>query len=167
MPVAYIFPILIENTTSILTMDEDLHVFIPNELNLDKSIGHFINLYSLRSRTNREYWLLDVSYWSSVNDAINDLEDLQLDLDDDLFLYFSTKRTNNAGEKNNHELFSIWEFYEIHPTLPRKILQYGNWSSVEGLALTKVNKWVRRRNLEVHGAKMNVFFLKKGSRIIH
>ena len=78
-------------------MDEDLHVFIPNDFNFKKSIGDFINIYSLRTRTNQEHWLLDVSYWPSVNDAINDLEDLKLDLDDDLFLFSSTK-TTNTGE---------------------------------------------------------------------
>ena len=87
---------MIENATSILTMDDDLHVFIPNDLSFIKSIGNFIKMYSLRTRIDREYWLLDVSYWPSVNDAINDLEELKLDLDDDLFLYSSNKRMNTS-----------------------------------------------------------------------
>ena len=55
----------------------------------------------------------------------------------------------DPGEGESHELYSIWEFYEIHETLPRKILNYGKWSSVKGLTLPKENKWIRRRNLEV------------------
>ena len=67
-----------------------------------------------------------------------DLKDLQLDLDDDLFLY-----------SPSNEYWSIWEFYEIHETRPKKILYYGNWHLKEGLSITNEDKWVRRKNLEV------------------
>ena len=78
--VAYIFPDLEANISSILTTDEDLHVFIPNDSNLDISIDRFIQLYSLRTRTNREFWLFDASYWSSISDTVNILKDLPIDL---------------------------------------------------------------------------------------
>ena len=42
----------------------------------------------------------------------------------------------------------IWEFYEIHPSRPRKLKEYGKWNS-NGLVLAKETKWIRRRNLEV------------------
>ena len=81
-------------------------------------------MYS-RKNSNDEYWLLDVSNWSSVNNAIKRLQNLKLDLDDDLYLYFSTENALNVIDKKQ---FMIWEYYEIHYSRPRKILQYGNWS---------------------------------------
>ena len=66
-------------------------------------------------------------------------------LDDDLFLYHSgTPKSNGFMES-----LKIWEFYEIHPSMPRKIIPYGNWTVNEGLKLSKDDKWIRRRNLEV------------------
>jgi hypothetical protein len=76
-------------------IDEDLQVFIPSKKMIDESIKEFIEMYSLRTRTNREYWLIDIGYCTanvddrtSFYDRIrNDLRDLQLDLDDDLFFF--------------------------------------------------------------------------------
>ena len=121
------------------TIDENLKIYIPDETNLEKSLEQFVQLYSTRSRADREYWLLDVSSWQSVNDVTEELRDLPLDLDDDLFL-FSKLKDGSA--------ISIWEFYEIHPSIPRKLLEYGQWTS-GGLSLNKEKKWNRRRDLEV------------------
>ena len=76
-------------------IDEDLHVFIPNTEKIDESLKQFVEIYSLRTRKNREYWLIDIGYWTanveditSFYDRIrNDLRDLQLDLDDDLYFF--------------------------------------------------------------------------------
>ena len=121
------------------TIDENLKIYIPDESNLEKSLEQFVQLYSTRSRADREYWLLDVSSWQSVNDVTEELRDLPLDLDDDLFL-FSKLKDGSA--------ISIWEFYEILPSIPRKLLEYGQWTS-GGLSLNKEKKWNRRRDLEV------------------
>ena len=81
-------------------IDEDLHVFIPNAEMIDLSIKQFIDMYSLRTKKSREYWLLDIGYWT-VNDEdrgnfhkriTHDLRNLQLDLDDDLY-FFEGKTT--------------------------------------------------------------------------
>ena len=80
VPLTYIFPALIANISWILRRNEDLHVFIPNEFDLDKSLDQFHHMYSLRTRTNQEFWLLDVSYWLSINDTVNVLQDLPIDL---------------------------------------------------------------------------------------
>ena len=66
-------------------------------------------------------------------------------LDDDLYLYSSNEKINN-GIKGTTK---IWEFYEIHPSITRKILPYGSWEPIEGLKLSKDDKWIRRKNLEV------------------
>ena len=76
-------------------IDEDLQVFIPNTKMIEESIKELVEMYSLRKRNNREYWLIDIGYWTanvddrtSFYDRIrNDLRDLQLDLDDDLFFF--------------------------------------------------------------------------------
>ena len=103
----------------------ELNVYIPDDANLNISIGNFINLYSSRKNSNEEFWLLDVTYWSSINNIIEPLQHLKLDLDDDLYLYFPTENALNIIDKKQ---FSIWEYYEIHYSRPRKILPYGNWS---------------------------------------
>ena len=98
MPVAYIFPALVANVSWILTTNEDLHVFIPNDSNLDKSLDQFRHMYSLRTRANREFWLLDVSYWLSINDTVDDLQDLPIDLGSIHKLHYSMWRRGKQGE---------------------------------------------------------------------
>ena len=76
-------------------MDEDLHVFIPNAKMIQESVKQFMEMYSLRTKKSREYWLLDIGYWTAK--AVNktniyerirqDLKHLQLDLDDDLYFF--------------------------------------------------------------------------------
>ena len=80
IPVAYIFPSLIANISRVLRRNEDLHVFIPNDFDLDKSLDQFYHMYSLRTRANQEFWLLDVSYWLSINESVNVLQALPIDL---------------------------------------------------------------------------------------
>ena len=74
-------------------MDEDLHIFIPNANMIEESVKQFIEMYSLRAKKSSEYWLLDIGYWTAKDrdnfrETIrNDLRDLQLDLDDDLYFF--------------------------------------------------------------------------------
>ena len=137
------------NITSLSIHNEDLHVFILDDFNLDHSIDHFVHLYSLRQQSNHEFWLLDVSNFKNKSKIIEYLQTLQLDLDDNLFLY------NASSIKNLNEI-SIWEFYEIHSSLPRKLNFYGNWNNNDGLNVSREIKWSRRKNLEVS----NLEFLK-------
>ena len=130
------------NITSLSIHNEDLHVFILDDFNLDHSIDHFVHLYSLRQQSNHEFWLLDVSNFKNKSKIIEYLQTLQLDLDDNLFLY------NASSTKNLNEI-SIWEFYEIHALHPRKLKWYGNWNSINGIDVTKEEKWSRRKNFEV------------------
>jgi hypothetical protein len=76
-------------------VEEDLQVFIPNTDMIEESIKEFVEMYSLRRRTSREYWLLDIGYWTAnVEDRTSfykeiryDLRNLDLDLDDDLYFF--------------------------------------------------------------------------------
>ena len=135
---------MVTNISSVPILNDDLHVFIPDETDLVQSFKLFIRLYSLRKQWNYEYWLLDVSNLISINNHINYLKNLKLDLDDNLFLYSISHQGNS-----DDTLISIWEFYEIHSTLPRKLNSYGTWNSINGLNVTSDDKWKRRHNLEV------------------
>ena len=74
--------------------DEDLHVFNVDQGHVKQSIKTFIDLYSLRTRKSREFWLVDISSLTDanfpksqlMNQIKSDFRDLSLDLDDDLYL---------------------------------------------------------------------------------
>jgi hypothetical protein len=73
-------------------IDEDLHIFIPNAEMIEVSIKQFIEMYSLRTKKSREYWLLDIGHWTANSNDFykrikHDLRHLQLDLDDDLYFF--------------------------------------------------------------------------------
>ena len=136
---------MLTNLTSIPLLDEDLHVFIPNDSELEFSLDIFFHIYSLRKRWIHEYWLLDVSNISSIDTIEEYLSKAQLDMDDNLFLY---SYSSINLDKQFIEV-SIWEFYEIHSSHPRKLKWYGNWNSINGIDVTKEEKWSRRKNFEV------------------
>ena len=62
-------------------------------------------------------------------------------MDDDLYLY----KLNSE-----YDIWSIdlWEHYEIHQEIPRKLLSYGHWTPNQGLDLVSEMKWMRRKNLQ-------------------
>ena len=136
---------MVTNLTYIPLLDEDLHVFIPNDSELELSLDIFFHIYSLRKRWIHEYWLLDVSDISSIDKIKEYLPKLQLDMDDDLFIY----RYSSINLDKQFIEVSIWEFYEIHALHPRKLKWYGNWNSINGIDVTKEEKWSRRKNFEV------------------
>ena len=78
--------------------DESLNVFILNdktEEEMTESLQLFVEIYSSRKRTDREFWLLDTTHLQADkgNEGIFDeLKELKLDLDDDLYLF------NNGAE---------------------------------------------------------------------
>ena len=107
---------------------KDLHVFVPDDRNLNKSLDHFIDLYySVRTRKNHEFWLLDISSLGSANDVSeNQLKNLSnLDLNDDLYLF----------QTIDDEDLMIWELYDIQATLPRVLQIYVTWDFLLGCLL--------------------------------
>ena len=110
---------------------------------LKDSLNRFTKLFSMRQKTDREFWLVDITAIMNSNGMqgiLDALKDLKLDLDDDLYLY---------SFENDYPMMKIFEFYEIHFQVPKQILPFGSWSEVEGLKLPDEGKWVRRRNLQV------------------
>ena len=135
----------IGNTTA-EKQNEGLKLFILNDnsiTTMKESLKLFIQAFSSRTRTDSEFWILDATQLinnKGIQGILDELEDLKLDLDDDLFL---------MKYENNENFLQLFEFYEIHPTVPRQFLPYGNWDSENGLTLPENGKWDRRRNLQV------------------
>ena len=78
-------------------LHEDLHVFVIHENDVAESLNQLNNLYSLRTRKSKEFWLVDVTYRTNkfhkgrfINQISLDFKDLPLDFDDDLYLFSST-----------------------------------------------------------------------------
>ena len=103
---------------------------------MTKFLRHLI--FSQRSKTSKEFWLV---YASNVKTLNNQVNNLNIDLDDDLYIY------EQNSEKNSVQM---WEVYRIHQNIPVKVLHYGNWSDENGMNLENQFKWKRRSNLEVN-----------------
>ena len=126
-------------TKNITPHYEGLHVFVSNKLNWNESIGQFKELFSVRTNASKEYWLLDVPSNKEIEEIVDeDLNDLPLDLDDDLYLFQTFGKS-----------IQIFEFYQIHKTLPKKIKPYGTWNDLTAMQIPTKQKWQRRKDLEV------------------
>ena len=129
--------------TALTVANNEMHFFIPNDADMMNSLELFVRLYSLRKEWYQEHWILDVTGSKSIDDNMRNLENLKLDLDDDLFLLTYSRDYKQYSKLN------IWEYYEIHSSLSRKVTFLGDWNSADGLDMTKIDKWTRRTNLEV------------------
>ena len=72
---------------------EELHVFVPDDKDTKNSIRKFVELYSLRTRKSKEFWLVDIAQLTKnvlkenlIEQIRSDIKNLPLDLDDDLYL---------------------------------------------------------------------------------
>ena len=123
---------------------QDLIVFVPDESDTEGCIKKIIQWFNQRKRTDKQYWLIDITYLSTINEKTNEiLNDLKLDLDDDLFMF--------AYSSTGIELY---EAYKIHENFDATVKQYGFWSFNNGLTSPMYGKWIRRKNMQ--GAKLNV-----------
>ena len=116
---------------------KDLHLFVSDASHQNQNLEMFHDLYSTRTTKSLEYWLLDISMQEpGILDSL--MKDLKtLDLNDDLYLY---EFKDNGIE--------IWEYYEIHSSLPRVLQTYGFWNEVD-LKVFEMSKWIRRRDLHI------------------
>ena len=58
---------------------KELHVFVPDESKLGKSVDLFHALFNQRSYFNLEHWMMDISNWKSMNDFRETFKNLKLD----------------------------------------------------------------------------------------
>ena len=89
------------STTQIITEEQDLHVFILDDQEL--SLEKFMEIYGSRTRSNKEYWLLDVSF---VQNPEEKLENLSLDLGP----IFIKKNTDSLDSDFRLEIFKTCLF---------------------------------------------------------
>ena len=136
--------ILTSTSNATMRNFKDLNVFVPNESDMKGSMGHFFKLYSLRKRTDREFWLLNASAFETPEDAANwYLKDMSnLDLDDDFHLY----------EERGEGQIRIYEYYEISSQSPRILQLYGSWNKEFGLQVQDPVKWSRRSDFKVRNS---------------
>ena len=158
LQISYLIPKSVQNTSQLPFHDESLNVFIVNDESKDlimESKNLLVHLYSMRNRTNHDFWLLDVS--TLVNKDINqmnvesELTELQLDLDDDFYVFHDSTDIGTI---------KLFEIYSIHETLPKIILPYGFWNMNSGLDLINSGKWERRKNLKVIAQSILLYTLK-------
>ncbi len=120
---------------------EDLNVFIPDDID-EQSLNHSIEslkaFLSVRQRSDQSHWLIDISSWTSLDTFMLEFQDLNLDLDDDIFLF-----QENVLEIN------LWEVYRVHKELPLTINDLGLWNR-DYLGPDGDSKWIRRHDL--HGS---------------
>ena len=128
-----------KSNQTVLLHKKDLQLFIVDDANISQSLNHLTKIMKSRTNADKEFWLVDVSGFQTISNAALNLKEIPLDIDDDFFLYI-----------NAENFIQIWEFYQIHPSKPRKLQKYGSWNRLgETMNLTKVEKWSRRNNLEV------------------
>ena len=82
----------------------------------------------------------------SIHNAQTLLSNLNLDLDDDVFIV--------EFDKLDRSTCQIWEIYKISPAEPLIINNVGTWSKNDGLNMTSLQKYERRRNLMVTAYNM-------------
>jgi hypothetical protein len=122
-------------------MDEDLIVFIVDENDVVGSVKMLRKIFNSRLRTSVQVWLIDVRAFETSDNWKLALMGIPFDFNDDVFLFSQDNETN---------IFHIWEVYKIDPNCELIILKHGNWSTSDGLKLTKDNKWRRRQDLQVN-----------------
>ena len=96
--------------------------------------------------------------WESKTTLLKSIEKAHLDFDDDFYMYQMKSKYENI-------FIELWEHYEIHHTIPRKLLHYGNWTiQNDGLKLVTEEKWTRRKDL--HGINFRILSLPIGDLIV-
>ena len=68
-----------KNLSDLVLSGQELHVFVPDNSDMQKSIRLLKDLYNQRSYSNSEHWLIDISFWNSSHDFMKDLKDIKLD----------------------------------------------------------------------------------------
>ena len=141
IPVTFLMSAQYQNLEKLVFKNQDLHVFIPDENGVKRSLETLTSIYNNRSRSREEQWLLDITELENLN---LDLSDMNADVDDDLYLYLNGSRSGFTNSQN----FTIYEAYRLQDNLPLKIVEYGQWNeSSKYLDYDDTEKWVRRRDL--------------------
>jgi hypothetical protein len=123
-------------------MADGLHIFILDEQNVKAGLIVLQNLLSSRTLLSQEIWLIDITALNYINVAIEKMSSFPLDINDDIYFFKYDPTTF-------YSIIDIWEVYKIHPSLDLVVMEYGNWTESGGLSSTNVEKWNRRKDLQV------------------
>ena len=62
-------------------MNQELHLFLIDDQNIDESVTKFNDIFSLRNKTNEDFWLVDISHWNaSTQEVIKAFQKIPLDI---------------------------------------------------------------------------------------
>ena len=129
-----------QSKANVSVADEDLQVFIIDNIDTKKSIQMLMYQIHRRSRSNKEFWLIDLGALGSLDNAELMLSSLRLDLDDDILAFLFTK----------DDMAYLWEIYKLSPEKYLMVKELGTWKRDKGFDLTSLDKWKRRGNLMVY-----------------
>ena len=118
---------------------QDLHIYILDSYNMKQSLTCLESKMKESTRRGKEFWLIDISAFQSIDNASSMLNTLSLDVDDDIFLYMFIE----------NDTASIWEMYKLAPEKDVIIKNFGSWTKEIGLRFTRLEKWQRRGDLYV------------------
>ena len=125
----------------------DLHFL---KLKSQDSIEYFKNCLAKRTNENQEKWLVILEdQYMQMEKIIGELTDLELDLDDEIYLAI----TSNNNQQ--YHIMNIWELYKIGNKLsPLLFNKVGQLNENNILEWTRVPLWKRRQNLQGHKLKL-------------
>ena len=132
---------------------QDLHIFIPKD---DKNITDLVKFFQKRPKSSQEFWLIDISFWNTLDSAYRDFSQLKLALNVDFYLYMIYEHGFSKP------MIHFWEIYQIHELMPKSIFYLGKWSENYGIEIQTPNKWDRRKDLQVklHSVENQGFFCR-------
>ena len=87
-----------------------------------------------------------------------------------MLLKFRLNKFNNEAVQS----IKIWESYEIHPSKPRKLVEFNTWTTPNlhdlsrplGFLFEQKDKWIRRKDLEVRLLQIIYFSHKNYKEIL-
>ncbi len=135
------------NVVNVKAKPEDVCFFIPNDetkSSLNDSLTAFKTLMSQRLNNDTEFWLFDVSGWSSMDGLKPDILDLAVDLDDNVYFYANDQPLPGVN---------LWEAYKITGASPLLLNYVTTWRPET--SWTWSNMWLRRGNLQ--GESLRVY----------
>ena len=106
-----------------------------------------------RHRTDKGYWLLDISIWTTIKDFKKNFESTKLKYNEDIYLY-KIDQSKRA--------MTLWEAYRIHTDMEITINHIGTLQPGEPLEIE--DKWERRGDMQ--GAIIRAYTIKAGVFVI-
>ncbi len=116
---------------------KDLCIFIPDD---QAEVEFFKGKMAKRQLNDSEVWLFDVSSWKDIESLTASLQSVQLDLDDDIFLY-------NVTEDRNGFNVGLHEAYKVQAAGSLIIQPLGGWGTGYRGPTGRHEMWIRRRDL--------------------